>query len=102
MIVFSGSLSSKLKADLLELTQALDISLDGTQNNPEHVSLIQAQLNGRPQLKDDPKFTCLYGHLPRGQKHTHTSMVDENAALGPAKLLLSIPQSIVDLMTCNI
>ncbi|KAG2072886.1 hypothetical protein BDR04DRAFT_1096143 [Suillus decipiens] len=89
MIVFSGSLSSKLKADLLELAQALDISLD-------------AQLDGCPQLKDDLKFTGLYGRLPHEQKCTHASLVDENAALGPAKLLLSILQSIVDSMTCNI
>ncbi|KAG2079261.1 hypothetical protein BDR04DRAFT_1086466 [Suillus decipiens] len=99
MIVFSGSLSSKLKADLLELAQALDISLDGARNNPERVSLMQAQLDGRPQLKDDPKFTGLYGRLPRGQKRTHASLVD---ALGPAELLLSVPQSVVDSMTCNI
>ncbi|KAG2064929.1 hypothetical protein BDR04DRAFT_1109372, partial [Suillus decipiens] len=72
--LFSGSLSSKSKADLLELAQALDISLDG--------------LDGRPQLKDDPKFTGLYGRLPGEQKRTHASMVDENAALGPAELLL--------------
>ncbi|KAG2062823.1 hypothetical protein BDR04DRAFT_1111987 [Suillus decipiens] len=102
MIVFSSSLSSKLKANLLELMQALDMSLNGAQNNPECVSLIQAQLNGHPQLKDDPKFTGLYGRLPCGQKCTHASMVDKNAALGPAELLLSIAQSVVDSMTCNI
>ncbi|KAG2070107.1 hypothetical protein BDR04DRAFT_1100567 [Suillus decipiens] len=81
MIAFSGSLSSKLKADLLEITQALDISLDGAQNNPEC-------LDGCPQLKDDLQFTGLYGCLPRGQKCTPES-------------LLSILQSIVNLMTCN-
>ncbi|KAG2351134.1 hypothetical protein BDR07DRAFT_1502508 [Suillus spraguei] len=64
-VIFSGSLSSKSKADLLKLAQALDISLDGAQNNPEHVSLIQAQLDDHPQLKDDPKFTGLYGCLLR-------------------------------------
>ncbi|KAG2078607.1 hypothetical protein BDR04DRAFT_1087062, partial [Suillus decipiens] len=76
------------KSHLPELVQALDISLDGARNNPERISLIQAQLDGLPQLKDDPKFTGLYGRLPGGQKHTHASMVDENAALGPAELLL--------------
>ncbi|KAG2071557.1 hypothetical protein BDR04DRAFT_1098027, partial [Suillus decipiens] len=86
-IVFSGSLSSKSKADLLELAQALDISRNGSRNNPERIFLIQAQLYGRPQLKDGPKFTGLYGRLPGGQKRTHASMVDENAALRPAKLL---------------
>ncbi|KAG2076749.1 hypothetical protein BDR04DRAFT_1088957, partial [Suillus decipiens] len=87
-VVFSGSLSSKSKADLLELAQALDISLNGARNNPERIFLIQAQLDGRPQLKDDPKFTSLYGRLPGGQKRTHASIVDENTALGPAELLL--------------
>ncbi|KAG2064371.1 hypothetical protein BDR04DRAFT_1110212, partial [Suillus decipiens] len=101
-VVFSGSHSSKSKANLLELAQALNISLDGARNNFERVSLIQAQFDGRPQLKDDPKFTGLYGRLPRGEKRTHASMVDENAALRPAELLLSVPQSVVDSMTGNI
>ncbi|KAG2073672.1 hypothetical protein BDR04DRAFT_1094678, partial [Suillus decipiens] len=39
---------------------------------------------------------------PRGQKCTHANMVDENAALGPAELLLSVLQSVADSMTCNI
>ncbi|KAG2074071.1 hypothetical protein BDR04DRAFT_1229594 [Suillus decipiens] len=43
--------------------RVLDISLSGSRNNPERISLIQAQLDGRPQLKDDPKFTGLYGRL---------------------------------------
>ncbi|KAG2076508.1 hypothetical protein BDR04DRAFT_1089633, partial [Suillus decipiens] len=68
---FSGSLSSKSKADLLELAQVLDISLNGSRNNPEHIYLIQAQLDGRSQLTDDPNFTGLHGRLPGGQKRTH-------------------------------
>jgi hypothetical protein len=42
--------------------------------------LIQAQLDSCPQLKDDPKFTGLYGRLHHGQKRMHASMIDENIA----------------------
>lgn len=91
-VLSSGSLGGKSKADLLKLTQALEISLNGAQNNPKHVFLIKAQLNGHPQLKDDPKFTGLYGCLPYGQKHTYTSMINENAA--PAESLQIEPPAI--------
>ncbi|KAG2050500.1 hypothetical protein BDR06DRAFT_1011159 [Suillus hirtellus] len=83
---FSSSLNSKLKADLLELAQALSISLDGARNNAECIAVIQAHLDGHPQLKDDMKFAGLYGWAPHGQKrmHMHTSATDENVALASA------------------
>jgi len=78
---FSGTFSSKSKADLLELTQALGTSLDSARNNPERVALIQTHLDGHPQLKDDLKFAGLYNRIARGQKRAHTtSTMDENTA----------------------
>ncbi|KAJ8593533.1 hypothetical protein M405DRAFT_922894 [Rhizopogon salebrosus TDB-379] len=80
-MAFSGALSSKSKADLLELSQALGTSLDSARNNPERVALIQTHLDGHPQLKDDPKFAGLYSRVTRGQKRTHTTCtMDENTA----------------------
>jgi len=62
------------------LNTCVSCPLDGTRNNAECIALIQAHLDGHPQLKDNMKFAGLYGRAPRGQKRTHTSTSDENVA----------------------
>ncbi|KAG1827858.1 hypothetical protein DFJ58DRAFT_879711, partial [Suillus subalutaceus] len=62
------------------------------QGPPECIALIQAHLDGHPQLKDNMKFAGLYGRAPRGQKrtHAHTSTNDENVA--PASATVAQPE----------
>jgi hypothetical protein len=81
--VFSGTLLSKSKADLLELAQALSIFLENTQNNRDQCECIQVHLNNHSALKSDPKFAELYG-CTRGQKCAHptsTMMLSKNIPL---------------------
>ncbi|KAG1742076.1 hypothetical protein EDD22DRAFT_851618 [Suillus occidentalis] len=80
---FSGALSSKSKADLLELAQALGVSLENARNNGDRCECIQAHLNNNPALKTDPKFAGLYGRT-RGQKRAHpTSTTTPNENIPP-------------------
>ncbi|KIK75525.1 hypothetical protein PAXRUDRAFT_785687 [Paxillus rubicundulus Ve08.2h10] len=60
--------------------------MENAPNNTERVSRLQSHLDSNISLKDDPKFTGLYGRPPRGQKRTlpmNPLDVDENVLPEP-------------------
>ena len=64
--IFSGSLSSKKKADLQDIAHALHLPMDKT--NAELIASIGDHLKTHPELQDNPRFTGLF--LRRGQKRS--------------------------------
>ena len=77
---FGGSLGHKSKPDLLELADALGISLEDARNNQERSEHIQSHLDTHLNLKDNPRFTGLYVRAIRSPKRTHAMLTanDEN------------------------
>ncbi|KAH9936106.1 uncharacterized protein B0H18DRAFT_972204 [Fomitopsis serialis] len=63
--VFSGSLSSKLRDELLDIATALDIPVEG-KKKPELLESIRNHFTANPELKEQPRFCGIF----RGRKRT--------------------------------
>ena len=62
-LAFRGSLTAKTKDDLLEIITALVIPMEAGKKfkKEELIDIIQTHLNTNPMLKDNPRFTGLFG-----------------------------------------
>ena len=97
-ITFFGSLNSKTRDDLLDISFAL--GLTGSDSNTSEtkatlITLINAHLDNNPHLASDPTFTGLFLSRNRGRRR---NVNDENAAPTPVppSTLLSPSQPLSD------
>jgi len=82
-ITFSGSLNSKTRDDLLDISFALRLTSSDS-NTPETktalITMINTHLDNNPDLASDPTFTGLFLSRARGRKR---NVNDENAPPAP-------------------
>ncbi|KAI0054950.1 hypothetical protein BV25DRAFT_1816311 [Artomyces pyxidatus] len=88
--VFAGALSSKNKADLLDITHALKLPMDGTKADLSKA--ISDHLHTHPALEADPRFAQLFSRRTRGSKCTlPPDISNENASPSPTRRRLDEP-----------
>jgi len=87
--IFTGSLSSKNKTELEDITDALRLDISGTKPVPV-VTRISTYFNEHPHFKEDPRYSGLFEHS-RGCKRP--APVDKNQPDASSSLVFVSPVS---------
>lgn len=103
MIRYHGSLRSKCRVELEDISCLLCISFTPKTTIPQHTNAIVAHLGATPKLADNPRFEGLYtnikqsssgaaeGHLPTSPAMTEGSQTASTSTTTLTPLALSSP-----------
>ncbi|GLB43946.1 hypothetical protein LshimejAT787_1501300 [Lyophyllum shimeji] len=90
---FTGALTSKTKADLQDIAQALGLTTDGQKK--DLLARINAHFEANPSLREDTRFECIFNRARRraaAQTEDEPSDTTPAASAGPSTFIpLSLP-----------